>query len=178
MTRRAGSALPPGWRVTGKGVARELVWRSDRAVPVGDARVEFHAAGRLLGLPKAAEDGHTFRLALHGAAPLKDLQVLAAGRRLDAPADNTGERPKNSLTVAQPPAPLPANSVDPADRRYRTVTGEYHLDPVRLPGLARPVEMQAVVAPTGATAGDRSPVPPRPPRHLLQAGRDRGRRDP
>ncbi|MGW4144815.1 hypothetical protein ACWELV_50485, partial [Streptomyces mirabilis] len=153
LTQRADSALPPGWRVTGKGVARELVWRSDRAVPVGDARVEFHAAGRLLGLPKEAEDGHTFQLALHGATPLKDLQVLAAGRRLDAPADNTGERPRNSLTVAQPPAPLPANSVDPGrPGGYRTVTGEYHLDPVKLPGFARPVEMQAVVvAPTGAT---------------------------
>ncbi|MFE4990660.1 alpha/beta hydrolase family protein [Streptomyces mirabilis] len=153
LTQKADSALPPGWRVTGKGLARELVWRSDRAVPVGDARVEFRAAGRLLGIPKAAKDGHTFRLALHGATPLKDLQVLAAGRRLDAPADNTGKKPKNSLKAAQPPAPLPANSVDPGrPGGYRTVTGEYHLDPVKLPGFAQPVEMQAVVvAPTGAT---------------------------
>ncbi|MFK0024599.1 alpha/beta hydrolase family protein [Streptomyces sp. NPDC090798] len=153
LAEKTDSALPPGWRVTGEGVARELVWRSDRAVPVGDARVEFHAAGRLLGLPKAAKDGHTFRLALHGATPLKDLQVLAAGRRLDAPADNTGKKPKDSLKAGRPPAPLPANAVDPGrPGGYRTVTGEYHLDPVKLPGFAQPVEMQGVVvAPTGAT---------------------------
>ncbi|MGW7046134.1 alpha/beta hydrolase family protein [Streptomyces avermitilis] len=153
LTADVDSPLPPGWRVTGEGVARELVWRSDRAVPVGDARVEFHADGRLLGVPKAAKDGHTFRLALDGATPLKDLQVLAAGRRLDAPAGTTGKHPRNSAAAAQPPARLPANSVDPGrPGSYRTVTGEYDLDPVKLPGFAQPVEMQAVVvAPEGAT---------------------------
>ncbi|GAA5701664.1 hypothetical protein AQJ43_28420 [Streptomyces avermitilis] len=154
LTAEADSPLPPGWRVTGEGVARELVWRSDRAVPVGDARVEFHADGRLLGVPKAAKDGHTFRLALGRATPLKDLQVLAAGRRLDAPAGTTGtKKPRNSAAAAQPPARLPANSVDPGrPGSYRTVTGEYDLDPVKLPGFAQPVEMQAVVvAPEGAT---------------------------
>ncbi|WP_369262638.1 hypothetical protein [Streptomyces sp. R35] len=154
LTANADSVLPPGWRVTGEGVARELVWRSDRAVPMGDARVEFHADGRLLGAPKASKDGRTFRLALNEATPLKELQVLAGGRRLDAPADNnTGEGRKNSLAAAQPPAQLPANSVDPGKPgSYRTATGEYDLDPVKLPGFAQPVEMRAVVvAPTGAT---------------------------
>jgi len=153
LTANADSVLPPGWRVTGEGVARELVWRSDRAVPMGDARVEFHADGRLLGAPKASKDGRTFRLALNEATPLKDLQVLAGGRRLDTPADNTGKGHKNSLAAAQPPAQLPANSVDPGKPgSYRTATGEYDLDPVKLPGFAQPVEMRAVVvAPTGAT---------------------------
>ncbi|MFC7258179.1 hypothetical protein [Streptomyces lutosisoli] len=154
LTANADSVLPPGWRVTGEGVARELVWRSDRAVPMGDARVEFHADGRLLGAPKASKDGRTFRLAFDAATPLKDLQVLAGGRRLDAPADNnTGKGRKNSLAAAQPPAQLPANSVDPGKPgSYRTATGEYDLDPVKLPGFAQPVEMRAVVvAPTGAT---------------------------
>lgn len=154
LTANADGALPPGWRVTGAGVARELVWRSDRAVPMGDARVEFHADGRLLGAPTASKDGRTFRLALDEATPLKDLQVLAGGRRLDAPADNnTGKGRKNSLAAAQPPAQLPANSVDPGKPgSYRTATGEYDLDPVKLPGFAQPVEMRAVVvAPTGAT---------------------------
>ncbi|MXM66842.1 hypothetical protein GR925_26280 [Streptomyces sp. HUCO-GS316] len=153
LTARADGALPPGWRVTGEGAARELVWRSDRAVPMGDARVEFHAEGRLLGVPKAAEDGRTFRLALDEATPLKDLQVLAAGRRLDARTGNSGKDAKNSLAAAQPPAQLPAHSVDPGKPgSYRTVTGEYDLDPVKLPDFAQPVEMQAVVvAPSGAT---------------------------
>ncbi|MCX4979341.1 hypothetical protein [Streptomyces sp. NBC_00620] len=153
LTANADSELPPGWRVAGEGVARELVWRSDRAVPVGDARVEFHADGRLLGVPKQAKDGRTFRLALNQATELKDLQVLAGGRRLDASADSTSKKPKNSLAAVQPPARLPANSVDPGKPgSYGTVTGEYDLDPVKLPGFPQPVEMQAVVvAPKGAT---------------------------
>ncbi|MET7451757.1 hypothetical protein ABZT03_07645 [Streptomyces sp. NPDC005574] len=149
----ADSPLPPGWHVTGKGVTRELVWRSDRRVPVGDARVEFHAGGRLLGAPKAAGDGRTFRLALTDATPLKDLQVLAAGRRLDASTDAAGRKPNDSAVAVRPPARLPANPVDPGrPGASRTATGEYTLDSVKLPGFAQPVEMRAVVvAPKGAS---------------------------
>jgi hypothetical protein len=147
------SELPPGWRVTGDGSARELVWRSARPVPMGDARVEFHAANRLLGVPKAAKDGRTFRLSLDdaGNTPLKGLQVLAGGRRLDAPADNSSV--SDGSSPAPPSAQAPANAVDPGKPgAYRTVTGEYDLDPVKLPGFSAPVEMQAVVvAPAGAT---------------------------
>jgi hypothetical protein len=150
------SGLPPGWRITGQGAARELVWHAPRRVPMGDARVEFHAGGRLLGLPAAAKDGRTFRLDLDEARStgLTDLQVLASGRRLDAPADPAAEsRGRRSPARAQPPAPLPAGAVDPGEPgSYRTVSGAYDLDPVRLPGLPQPVEMRAeVVAPKGAT---------------------------
>ncbi|MFI7498283.1 hypothetical protein ACIBVL_07135 [Streptomyces sp. NPDC049687] len=153
LTAASESGLPPGWRVTGEGAARELVWRSDRVVPMGDSRVEFHADGRLLGVPEAARDGHTFRLTLDQDVPLKDLQVLAGGRRLDAPAGNSGKEPKKALSAAKPPAALPANSVDPGKPGpFRTVTGEYDLAPVKLPDFPEPVEMQAVVvAPKGAT---------------------------
>ncbi|MEV4232648.1 hypothetical protein AB0J81_37395, partial [Streptomyces bobili] len=84
-TTSSGSALPPGWQIGGEDHARELVWRSPRHVPMGDARVEFRAGDRALGVPKAENDGRTFRLPLDsvGDAPLKDLQVLAGGRRLD-----------------------------------------------------------------------------------------------
>ncbi|MCX5528173.1 hypothetical protein OG342_35855 [Streptomyces bobili] len=154
-TTASGSALPPGWRIGGEGDARELVWRSPRPVPMGDARVEFHAGDRSLGAPKAENDGRTFRLSLDtvGDAPLKDLQVLAGGRRLDAPAGDTARERRGALSAAEPPAALPANSVDPGrPGAYRTVTGEYGLDPVKLPGFAQPVEMEAlVVAPRGAT---------------------------
>ncbi|MFJ4833152.1 hypothetical protein ACIP79_25070 [Streptomyces sp. NPDC088747] len=153
LTADADSALPPGWRVTGEGVARELVWRSDRAVPVGDARIEFHADGRLLGVPERAEDGRTFRLAVNRATSFDDLQVLASGRRLDAGADNGSKARRSSPAAGRPPAQLPAHSVDPGrPGSYGTVGGEYDLDPVKLPGFAEPVEMRAVVvAPKGAT---------------------------
>ncbi|MET7568567.1 hypothetical protein ABZT04_08690 [Streptomyces sp. NPDC005492] len=147
--------LPPGWRITGKGSAQQLVWRSGTRVPIGDARVEFHAGGRLLGVPRAAKDGRTFRLGLGAATPKKltGLQVLSAGRRLDADDDSSGSGSGRSQAAARPSAQLPAGAVDPGKPgSYRTTTGEYKLNSVRLPGFSEPVEMQAVVvAPKGAT---------------------------
>ncbi|MFF3332407.1 hypothetical protein ACFYWX_23070 [Streptomyces sp. NPDC002888] len=147
--------LPPGWRITGEGDARELVWRAPERVPMGDARVEFHAGGRLLGVPAPEKDGRTFRLDLADvhATKLTDLQVLAAGRRLDADEKTPAPRERDSLAAAQPPAPLPAGAVDPGKPgSFRTTTGEYDLDSVKLPGFPAPVEMKAVVvAPKGAT---------------------------
>ncbi|MEU0072781.1 hypothetical protein ABZ027_24980 [Streptomyces sp. NPDC006332] len=152
----ADRGLPPGWRFSGEGTERELVWRAPDRVPMGDARVEFHAGDRLLGLPTAGKDGRTFRLDLDEArtSNLTDLHVWSGGRQLDAPPDPAGRlRGRDSRAAAQPPAPLPAGAVDPGKPgSYRTVSGEYQLDPVRLPGLAVPVEMRAeVVAPKGAT---------------------------
>ncbi|MFB6849832.1 hypothetical protein ACFCXS_33905 [Streptomyces sp. NPDC056373] len=144
--------LPQGWRIDGKAGTRELVWRAPKTVPTGDARVEFRADDRLLGVPKPARDGRTFRLALGETRPgqLTDLQVTAAGRRLDTTA---GDPPRTGSRVGRMPAQAPANGVDPGKPGpYRTVTGAYDLDPVRLPGYAAPVEMTAqVVAPKNAT---------------------------
>ncbi|MEU8033844.1 hypothetical protein AB0C13_35440 [Streptomyces sp. NPDC049099] len=150
--------LPPGWRVDGGRSAPQLVWRSDRPVPMGDARVEFRSDGRLLGVPRPGADGRTFRLPLDGRRAtarreLAGLQVWSGGRRLDA-RTTTGapDRPGASSTP-RPPAPLPANEVDPGKPGpYRTRTGEYSLNSVKLPGLSAPVEMRGVVvAPVGAS---------------------------
>ncbi|AVZ74576.1 hypothetical protein SLUN_22820 [Streptomyces lunaelactis] len=138
--------LPPGWQITNTKGEQALEWRSPRPVPVGDARVEFHADGKLVGVPEPEKDGRTFRLPLSDArtSDLADLQVLAAGRRLDQKAD--GARDRRSPSAAKPPAKLPAGSVDPGKPgAYRTVTGEYALDSIRLPGLSAPVEMRGVV---------------------------------
>lgn len=149
-TADGGDGLPADWSITGEGAARKLVWRSDERVPMGDARVEFYAGDRLLGRPAPAKDGRTFRLGLDGV-PLdspRELQVRAAGRRLDAPAPASGGS-RSAVTVPRRQA---ANQVDPGKPgAYGTVTGEYDLAPVRLPGFAEPVEMKAVVvAPKGA----------------------------
>ncbi|MFF7355923.1 hypothetical protein ACFZA1_25235 [Streptomyces filipinensis] len=144
--------LPPGWRLAGgRAAPPQLVWRSDRPVTMGDARVEFRSGGRLLGMPRPDADGHTFRLPLDGhragvSPRLRGLQVWSGGRRLDAP------RAAGAVAAARPPAPLPANAVDPGKPgAYRTTTGEYSLKSVKLPGLSAPVEMRGVVvAPVGA----------------------------
>ncbi|WP_435270688.1 hypothetical protein [Streptomyces sp. 1222.5] len=141
--------LPPGWRISDGRSAPQLEWRSDRPVPMGDARVEFRSRGQLLGVPRPGRDGHTFRLPLdgHRAGELAGLQVWSGGRRLDARGTTS------TAAAARPPAPLPANSVDPGKPgSYRTKTGEYSLKSVRLPGFPAPVEMRAVVvAPVGAS---------------------------
>ncbi|MFD6435955.1 alpha/beta hydrolase family protein [Streptomyces venezuelae] len=149
-----GEGLPDGWRLTGKGEGKELVWSSPDPVPMGDARVEFYSGDRLIGRPLAARDGRTFRLPLRGArlGPARQLKVLAAGRRLDeagSGAQSPGPRPGQAV---RPEAALPANPVDPGvPGRYRTVTGSYTLKSVRLPGFPAPVEMKAnVVGPADA----------------------------
>ncbi|MEW2514349.1 hypothetical protein [Streptomyces sp. NPDC046870] len=146
-----GTPLPPGWRLTGEGPAPQLVWRSARTVPMGDARVEFRAGGRLLGVPRPAADGHTFRLPLDGrrTTGLRGLEVWSGGRRLDTRAA------AGATSAARLPAALPANGVDPGKPGpYRTRTGEYSLKSVRLPGFSAPVEMRAVVvAPVGTSGG-------------------------
>ncbi|MFF9134742.1 hypothetical protein [Streptomyces sp. NPDC014806] len=148
------TSLPPGWRIDRGDGGPRLVWRSAAGVPMGDARVEFRSAGRLLGVPAPARDGHTFGLdldAAHGTR-LTDLQAWSGGRRLDAPAANDARERRDALAAVPPPAPLPAAAVDPGKPgAYRTATGEYDLPPVRLPGFKAPVEMHAVVVtPTGA----------------------------
>src|SRR5690349_1803215 len=80
----APSAPAPddGWTVADG----QLIWRADGRVPMGDAAVEFYAGDQLLGRPRAAPDHRTFRLPLESVKSLRDLQVRAGGRRLDAAA--------------------------------------------------------------------------------------------
>ncbi|WFB11217.1 hypothetical protein LRS74_32420 [Streptomyces sp. LX-29] len=140
--------LPEGWQLTGSGADKQLVWRSSDRVPMGDARVEFHAGGKLLGRPTADKDGRTFRLPLAEAptGSMTELQVLAGGRRLDAAATDAAPGGPRPIAPAAPAAPLPANKVDPGKPgKYRTAGGEYGLKSVRLPGFPAPVEMRATV---------------------------------
>ncbi|MEU4062715.1 hypothetical protein AB0F25_09825 [Streptomyces wedmorensis] len=153
-----GVALPEGWTVTGAGAGRQLVWTSPGPVPMGDARVEFHADDRLIGRPVPRPDGRTFRLTL-GATRLDEgtrLSVTAGGRRLDAAAPGSAARALPAAPAALPETPLPANAVDPGTPgRYRTVSGSYDLDSVRLPGYPEPIEMRAVVVGPADAPGKR-----------------------
>ncbi|MFD5637189.1 hypothetical protein ACFWJM_24040 [Streptomyces sp. NPDC127077] len=152
--------LPAGWSLTGEGAARQLVWRSDKPVPISDAGVAFYSGDRFLGRPVGSSDGRSFRLALGPASLGKpsDLQARTGERRLDAAGagavrptapDGPGERPGLS---GRPATRLPVNAVDPGKPGpYRTATGDYELPSVRLPGLPERVEMRAVVvAPVNA----------------------------
>jgi hypothetical protein len=143
------SAAPPdptpgsGWRTAG---GTTLTWTAPRIV-MGGAAVEFYAGDRLLGRP-ATTDHRTFTLRVGKPVDPAKLQVRAGGRRLDAPP------PRAERAAAAPAVPAPGRpaAVDPGvPGPYATSTGEYTLDPVRMPDYPEPVEMQAVVvAPTGA----------------------------
>jgi hypothetical protein len=84
--------------------------------------------------------------------PAKDLQVRAAGRRLDEAGAKADSQRRRSQAPVKPSALPPANPVDPGvPGPYRTVSGEYELKSVKLPDFPEPVEMRAaVVAPAGA----------------------------
>ncbi|WP_407078077.1 hypothetical protein [Streptomyces sp. NPDC126499] len=166
-SRYGDPRLPEGWRVTGSGAGRQLVWTPDEPVPMGDARVEFRAGGRLLGYPVPRPDGRSFRLAL-GDIRLDEgerLRVTAGGRELDGTGPNRSgkARPLIPTAPAAPPArpgtgqaPPPVNAVDPGVRGpYRTVGGEYALRSVRLPGFPEPVEMRAAVVGPADAPGKR-----------------------
>lgn len=141
----AVAALPAGWTVQD----RELIWTAPEPVTARSAAVEFWSGERLLGRARAGKDLRTYRLAL--PTDLDDLQVRAAGRRIDA--SEAGEQ----RIAAVPPVPSAPAAVPPADvdpgvpGTFETATGEYRLDDVALPGFPVPVEQRAVVvAPTNA----------------------------
>ncbi|MEU2156215.1 hypothetical protein ABZ532_14560 [Streptomyces sp. NPDC019396] len=157
----ADENLPKGWRFTGTGTDRQLVWHSPDRVPMGDARIEFYAGDRLLGAPVPARDGRSFRLRLDGAriGPDAELRVLAGGRRLDAAGTAAGA-PSRRLPAPAAPAPREsepaANAVDPGvPGPYRAARGEYALKSVRLPGFPEPVEMRATVVGPADAPGKR-----------------------
>ncbi|MCG8921663.1 S9 family peptidase [Lentzea sp. CC55] len=139
---------PPSsrWTVSGD----EIRWTTATPMPVLDAGVEFWEGDRFLGRARESADLRSFTV---GAAPRDPaaLQVRSAGRRLDVV-----EPSPPALSAPALPASLPEAAVDPGEPGpYATETGEYALDPVRLPGYATPIEVEAVVvAPKGA-GGDR-----------------------
>ncbi|ALG13980.1 alpha/beta hydrolase family protein [Kibdelosporangium phytohabitans] len=134
-----------GFTVSGS----QLVWRSPAPLPVGDSAVEFWDGDRMLGRARPSADHRTFTLTATSAVNPRELSVRSSGRRLDA---SEPLRPMQSKPPATPPAALPAAPADPGKPGpFRTASGEYTLDSVKLPEYPQPVEMQAnVIAPVGA----------------------------
>ncbi|WP_033290737.1 hypothetical protein [Amycolatopsis jejuensis] len=126
---------PPEWQVTGG----KVVWTAPKPL-FGDAGVEFWSGGRLLGRAQPAQDQRTFSLPAAGIRDVRGLEARVGGQpRQPPPAATSNQVP------AVPPG-LPASATDPGKPgHYETIKGEYSLDPVRLPGLDGPIEMQGVV---------------------------------
>ncbi|GAB3911121.1 hypothetical protein GCM10029964_116250 [Kibdelosporangium lantanae] len=136
----------PDWKVANG----RVTWTSPRPL-TGDAAVEFWADGKSLGRATSGRDHRTFSLPAGPVDP-DHLEARAGGRRLDAP----DRRPTVKRPPAAPQVLSPAGAVDPGTPGpYQTTTGEYTLDPVRLPGLDGPIEMRGVVVAPKDAHGDR-----------------------
>ncbi len=165
-------ALPVGWSFADGGA--RLLWTAPTPVPLGGARLEVHADGAVLGVATLRPDRRTVSVAVGPDAvrDLASLQVVAAGRRLDAgptslaAAARTAARaaPQPSRTAsgeaspgarsapqaARPPA-VPAAADPGRPGPYRTRTGEYTLADLPVADLPAKIEMRAVVvSPVGA----------------------------
>ncbi|MGV9310734.1 hypothetical protein ACWDR0_00885 [Streptomyces sp. NPDC003691] len=151
VSQSPGGRLAEGWRISGTGPGRQLLWTAPGSVPMGNARIEFHAGDRMLGVPLPDEGRRTFRLPLGAAevGPGDELKVLAAGRRLDRAGKDAAAAARRGRDGAPAPRvtiPVPVNPVDPGVRgRYRTVGGDYTLPSVKLPDFPGKVEMTATV---------------------------------
>ncbi|RSM75339.1 hypothetical protein DMH04_38290 [Kibdelosporangium aridum] len=145
----AQAAPPPTFAATGWSVEDgKLVWRAPEPVPVGDAAIEFWDGDRLLGRPRPSTDHRTFTLDSTAVADPREPEVRAGGRRIDV---EEKRRPLASAPTPAP-APLPAGAVDPGvPGPFRTTSGEYTVDSIRLPDYPQPIEMQGlVIAPVNA----------------------------
>ncbi|MEV6488582.1 hypothetical protein AB0M20_08100 [Actinoplanes sp. NPDC051633] len=144
----AQAAPPPpadAWRMTGN----TLTWTAPRRLPIADAAVEFWSGDRLLGRAHS-RDFRTYTLVPDSPVKIEELEVRAAGRRLDLPPR---ARTKSRKAPVALPAALPASPVDPGTPgRFATIEGEYDLPTITVPDMPAPLEMRAlVVAPKGAS---------------------------
>lgn len=169
-------ALPAGWSLGEGGTT--LVWTAPAALPMGGAAVEVHADGAVLGTATVGPDRRRVTVPV-GAGAVRDwssLQVVAAGRRLDAGRTSLAAAARSTQAAqaaqaakaaqgagraaaqaapdaaALPTLPaLPAADDSGRPGPYRTATRSYTLPGLQVTGLPVAVEMQAVVvAPVGA----------------------------
>ncbi|WP_033343235.1 alpha/beta hydrolase family protein [Catenuloplanes japonicus] len=130
------AALPAGWSVQD----RDLVWTAPEPVTTRAAAVEFWSGDRMLGRARPGAELRSYHLDL--PVDLDDLQVRAAGRRLDAPPVSA----RRGAAAPVLPGQRPAAAVDPGVAgAFETVTGEYSLPGVRVPGFETELERRAVV---------------------------------
>ena len=156
----AGTA-PPGWSLrTGPDGAR-LEWRSDRAIPIGDAAVEFWWDQVLLGTPQPLADGKTFRLEVE-SLPGTDLGALRVTRG-GVPLGRDGLAARRAPAVATSGAELRREwqrqqllSQDPGrPGPFDTTSSSYQLAQVPYREYAEPLDIVGRVVRPVAAAGPR-----------------------
>lgn len=167
VTAIPASAAPPGgsagadrgrWAVHGVGGGRWAVsWTAPDRLPVGSDRPTIVGPGGLaVGTPTLAADGRTVRAVVTSDSAPKpaDLDVVLSGRPLDHVASSSARRRSARAHVDPTPAvrELPTDPGTPGP--YAVVSSDYTRSPVKLAGMAEPIEMVGHVvepAPDAAT---------------------------
>lgn len=162
---RAGTtALPSGWTARTVEGREILEWTSREPLGRGGARVEILAGSRSLGPAEIVSGGHLARVVLPVGLPpavaaSAGLQVLAAGRRLDAspfPGAQAGGASAQESPLLTELRSLPLLDEDPGRRgAHETLSGEYSLPELRIPGLSTPSEVRGLVVGPKDTTGSR-----------------------
>ncbi|WP_137295513.1 hypothetical protein [Nocardioides dongxiaopingii] len=142
------------WGVTALGDGRFTVsWTAPDVLPLNSDRPTISGAGLTFGPTTTAADGRTVRAVVTAeAAPdPADLDVVLSGDRLDeAGSDPAG--PASGRPVAAPRA-TPLDAPDPgAAGPFPTVSSDYRLPGVRVPGMPQPIEMVGHVVEPAASA--------------------------
>ncbi len=146
----AADQAPGRWEVRARGTgAYQVSWHSPSRFPITSDRPTVVSSGGdslRIGPPTVSADGRTVS-ALVGSArrPVpSDFDVMLSGDRLDEPGDD------RLVSAGQATAPrsgpvegrAPEIAVDPGEPGdLETVTSDYTLDPVKLPGMRQPIEM-------------------------------------
>ncbi|WP_134766912.1 hypothetical protein [Nocardioides sp. 1609] len=149
------------WGVVALGDGRFAVsWTSPDVLPLNSDRPTIGGAGLTFGPTTTAADGRTVQAVVTAeAAPdPADLDVVLSGDRLD----EAGSDPAGPASGRATPAPrtTPLDAADPgAAGPFATVSSDYRLPGVKVPGMPRPIEMVGhVVEPTAAAATGPRPL--------------------
>ncbi len=154
----AAAADAGRWTVRAAGGdAYAVSWRSPAPFPLTSDRPTIAPADPVdgdlvVGPPTLSRDGRTVTAVLRSAvAPSPaDLDVLLSGDRLDEPGDDrravAAQRTGPAADDLAPDLPDPTDAaelpVDPGEPgALETVSSDYELEPVKLPGMPEPVEM-------------------------------------
>lgn len=155
----AAEPSDPAWEVVALGDGSfEVSWTSARPFPTTSDRPTIVGDGLDFGPPTVSADGLTVTAAVTAdAAPAAaTLDVVLSGDRLDEPGFDP-----SSIGTTAPLAERATTALEAADPglpgTFETVSSDYELPGVKLPGMPQPIEMVGhVVEPaSGAATGPR-----------------------
>lgn len=150
------------WAVRDLGAGRWAVsWQAPERLPVSSDRPTIVGpAGLAVGTPTVAADRRTVRAVVTSpSAPAPgDLDVLLSGRTLDSTASSA--RRQAPAAAADPTPAVRELATDPGvPGPYAVVTSNYTRTPVKVAGMAEPIEMVGhVVEPVAAAATGPRPL--------------------